>query len=217
MSTNKNNLLFLSGAISLVVALAGCSASKFSSKTSTLSSTGGVITPVIVTSTAVKVAPWSLMNSEQIFKSMIHVTGQDGMITATQSAEFLARKGLLPNSDALTGVSAPMQMASTSLAGEVCNGLLAKEEAANATRTFFMNVNFAATPANNNKVDFDASVNAMANSFWGRAPTSEESALFSDFYTTFTDATGATQVDKTADLYLATCSAMLATVDTNTF
>ncbi len=163
-------------------------------------------------------APWALMNANQVFNSMLNVSGQTGAVTTNQSAEFMTRKGILSNNDNLNNQSAPLQLATTSLAGTVCDGLLTKEAAAGAVRKYFVNVNFAQAQALNGTRPsvFDDSIRSMANGFWGRNPTAAEGQIFADYYQSFVSSSVAAERD-TRDLYLSVCSAMLASVDANTF
>ncbi|MBX3023215.1 MAG: hypothetical protein KF799_16190 [Bdellovibrionales bacterium] len=163
---------------------------------------------------APKVSPYSLMTSRQTYKTFLNVTGQEGAATTAQQNEYDLRSATLATTDRLTNVNAPLQMAATSLAGEMCNGLLAKEIALPAaSRRFFGQVDFARSAAQNTPAAFDAAVGMMATSFWGRAPSSEESKLLNSFYTEFSAGAG-TAAAGTRNLYLAACTGMLAAFDT---
>jgi hypothetical protein len=209
----------------LVAAMAGLStltfncapsmfqSSRFMSLSSSSSSTGIFDAP--------KTSPYVLMTSKQTYQTMLNVTGQAQAATNTQNQEYNARSGSLSDNSNLTSLTAPMQMAMTSLAGEVCNGLVSKEIALDpASRHFFTQVDFKSAPAQNTSAAFEAAVGVMAQSFWNRAPTAGESALFGQFYADFiggltgNNAKSATQ---TKNLYLATCTAMLSSFDTYTY
>lgn len=159
-------------------------------------------------------APWVLMTSEQVFQTMLNVTGQP-VPTAAQRTEFDARTGALAGTDNLTNLNAPLALGATSLAGEVCNGLIVKESVANAVRKFFVGVNFGANPAANNAQAFANATSVMARSFYGRELKAEEASILSAFYTDFI--AGATAVDNTKDLYLSACAAMLSSTDALTY
>lgn len=163
-----------------------------------------------------KTSPWVLQNTGQVLESMANLTGQSMAITATQRAEYDARTGALSQSDKLTDINAPLQLAATSLAGEFCNGLITNETAANAVRKYFNGVNFAGALSTNSQQIFQSSVSAMASGFWGRSLTAEESQILNAYYQDFV-ATAGTQVAQTKNLYLSTCSAMLASFDAITF
>lgn len=163
-----------------------------------------------------KTSPWVLQNTGQVLESMANLTGQSMAITTQQRAEYDARTGALSQSDKLTDINAPLQLAATSLAGEFCNGLITKESAANAVRKYFNGVNFAGALSANNQQVYQSSISAMASGFWGRSLTADESQALNAYYQDFV-ATAGTQVAQTKNLYLSTCSAMLASFDAITF
>jgi hypothetical protein len=176
------------------------------------SSGGGVVDPF----SGPKTSPWALQNTGQVLESMANLTGQSMAISAAQRAEYDARTGALSQSDKLTDINAPLQLAATSLGGEFCNGLITKESAAGATRKFFNGVNFAAALSGNSQQVYQSSISAMASGFWGRSLTAEESQILNAYYQDFVASAG-TQVAQTKNLYLGTCSAMLASFDAITF
>lgn len=164
-----------------------------------------------------KRTPIVLMTARQTYKTFMNVTGQEGAQTNAQLTEYEARYSSLSVNDRLTNIGAPMQMAATSLAGEVCNGLLTREvAAAAAARKFFGQVNFGASVAQNNKAAFDSAVSVMANSFWNRQPTDEETAALNAFYSEFSAVAGNAAAG-TRNLYLAACTGMLASFDSYTY
>jgi hypothetical protein len=162
-----------------------------------------------------KDSPWVLQNTFQVFASMANVTGQAGAVTANQLAEYDARAGAMSQTDKITDINAPLQMAASSLAGEFCNGLIAREQAA-MNRIYFTGVNFAANLAGNTTQAYANAVGAMAQGFWGRAIKPEEISIMQSYYNDFVSSAGA-NVNQTRALYLATCAAMLASFDTITY
>lgn len=165
--------------------------------------------------------PYALQTSEQIFNSFINLTDQPNFSNEVMN-EYNRRSGALSVTPDLKYVNAPMLLAITSIAGEVCNGLVAREQAIADTtqRRFFSNVNFAQAVANFDQQSYSATVSRLANSFWGRAPSSEEIQMFSEFRNEFIAAIPAAQVNQAAQtraLALSVCSAMLATFDVYTY
>lgn len=158
-------------------------------------------------------SPFVLMTSKQMFQSMLNLTGQFNRKTAAQQTEFLARTQSLPDVSNVASVNAPLQLASTSLAGEVCRKLIDDEKA--GTRRIFTGVDFNAGPANQ-AAGYTASVTNMAIKFWGRSPSRSEASELTTFFQDFTSGVtnNAAETDK---LYLATCSAMLASFDAITY
>jgi len=154
-------------------------------------------------------APISLMTAEQTYRSMLNVTGQTAAPVGT--AEYNLRFASMSATDSLANINSPLLLASTSLAGEVCNNLLNAEKASDARR-FFNGVNFSAGQNAGAADLYAAAVEAMAQAFWGRPLNAEEASILTGFYTSFT--TGANNnADLTNDLYLGTCAAMLSSFD----
>lgn len=165
--------------------------------------------------------PYALQTSEQVFNSFINLTDQPNFSNTIMN-EFNIRSGTLSVKSDLKFMNAPMLFAITSLAGEVCNGLVAREQAIVDTtqRKFFSSVNFAQAITSLDQASYTSTVTRLANSFWGRAPSSEEIQLFDGFRTDFIAAIPAAQAAQAAQtraLALSTCTAMLATFDVYTY
>jgi hypothetical protein len=152
-------------------------------------------------------APLTLLTAEQTYQSMLNVTGQsDAPVSRT---EYMGRFGTFSSTPTLTNLNSPLMLASTSLAGDICNNLIAKESAGGATRRYFAAVNFSAAP---DAASYQSAVAAMATSFWGRAISSEESGLLNGFYTDMTS-TGTKNAAMTRAVTLGACAAMLSSFD----
>lgn len=157
--------------------------------------------------------PIVLMNAEQTFETMLNVTGQSFQPSNTQRQEYATRFASLSSDDNITGISSALMIASTSLAGEMCNGVMTAERNGTVPRRLFPNVVFTAAP---NPTQYAESVSAMAQAFWGRDLNEEERVSLETYYNGFVQ--GATaNADLTNDLYLTTCSAMLSAFDAITF
>jgi len=224
MKMNKNNFSKIARTTVVCVCLVGlstltfnCGGQKFQSAGVSESSSLGGVTPGVYDK---PVSPYALMTGEQQFQSMLNVTGQ-AMPTPAQVTEYSLRQGALADNDNLAVVSAPLMMGSTSLAGEVCNGLLVKEKAlAAAARTFFAPVDFTKTIAANSAQAFSTSAESLAQALYGRSLKVEEQSILSAFYAEFTGqltAAEAAQTAQTTALYLSLCSGMLATFDSMTY
>ena len=187
----------------------------------TLASTGNIISSTGPSLDTKVVAPQALLTSEQIYESMMNLTGQKQTVTNTQLQEFDRRSGSFGVSPALEKVNAPMMIALTSFSGEVCNGLVTKEQNMAADqRTYFKAVNFNAAVSALNDADYQATVSKMISSFIGRAPSAEETALFATYKTDFIAAIPAaniTQTAQTRNLVLSLCSAVLSSFDIYTY
>jgi hypothetical protein len=164
--------------------------------------------------------PYSLLNAEQALASMINVTGL-GTSTTNINNEYNIRSSSFAEVSNLSKINAPMLLSATSLAGEVCNALIAKERplATNA-RAYFQSVNFAAGPAQIDNASFDNTVLRLTQKFWGRAPSSEEAQMLVDFRNEHIAALTAAEraaVAQTATFYLSLCSSVLSSFDSLTF
>jgi hypothetical protein len=196
-----------------------CAPSMFQPTSFSQSSTGGGSLGCEPNCFEKPASPYTLMTSHQVFSTMLNVTGQTGAVSGTMRQEYDARTGSLADNDNLASVNAPLQMATTSLAGEVCNSLLTREQglAANA-RQFFSQVDFNRNLAGNTTAAYTLAIENMARSFWGRALTADETQVLNQFYNEFSTEfsaglSAADQVRLTRKLYLSACSAMLSSFD----
>ncbi len=149
--------------------------------------------------------PLTLLTAEQTYQSMLNLTGQSESVVARP--EYLSRAGSMASTPSLTNVNSPLLLASTSLAGDVCENLITKETTDG--RIYFTAVNFNAGP---DITTFQGAVSTLALNFWGRPINGDEFAALNEFYSEFT--AGATQnAALTRDLMLGACSAMLSSFD----
>lgn len=159
--------------------------------------------------------PRNLLSAEQTYSSMLKVTGLEAS-TATNN-EFKARFGALSGSTDLTSANAPQLMATTSLAGVVCNGLVAKEEKLVAKdRTYFTTIDFAKPIANIKDEDYGTILRIMARNFWGRNETNSELNSLLEFrksYESDMDAPMKPLPASSRNLMLVTCATMLSTFE----
>ena len=164
-------------------------------------------------------SPYTMMTSLQVFSSMLNVTEQSSAISTTMRQEYEARTGSLADNDSLAVVNAPLQLATTSIAGEVCNGVLNREVPLTAAqRKFFVQVDFSRNLAGNTTAAYSSAVDAMAEAFWGRSVNDEERLAMNEFYNDFAGSYGLLgsaqdQVRVTRKLYLSACAAMLSSFD----
>jgi hypothetical protein len=162
--------------------------------------------------------PYALLTIEQVLNSMLNLTGQETYNVAVAN-EYNIRAGSFSVTPDMKFVNGPMLIAISSLAGEVCNGFVAREQAIafNAgtnTRRIFNAVDFAQAPATGlSQTSLNDVVGKMANAFWGRAPSSEELTLYTSFRTDFVTAAATQNAAATRALALATCASMLSSMD----
>jgi hypothetical protein len=159
--------------------------------------------------------PMALNNAEQTFKSMLNVTGQMSATNA-QNNEFNIRVGQLADNSLLSSINGPLLLSATSLAGEVCNGLLNREKGLAAGQRMYLDaVNFAAGPQNT-AAAYASTIQKLSRGFWGHDIPMEESAVLNAYYADFVANTVNTSA-QTSNLYLSTCAAMLSSFDAITF
>ena len=151
-------------------------------------------------------APITLLTAEQTYQSMLNVTGQSAPIART---EYVSRFGTMSSTPNLTNMNSPLLLASTSLAGDVCNSAITSEISAATPRRLFASINFAAAP---DEGAFQNSAAAMAEAFWGRRINGEELAHLNSYYAEMT--TGVTaNAALTRAVALGACAAMLSSFD----
>ncbi len=161
--------------------------------------------------------PYALLSAEQTLSSMLKL----GNVTTASTAvinEYNSRYGSLAAGNDLSMVNGPLMLGSTSLAGEVCNSVVAQERAITdvTQRNFFGSINFATGVAGISDENFEAAVRGMARQFWGRNENMDELTMLKQYKTEFSDALAAnvrTQTASASNLMLATCAAMLSAVD----
>lgn len=150
--------------------------------------------------------------SENVFTAMLNLTGVSNPSQATINSAN-DKKAKIAESGKAESVTAPMWMAITNLAGDVCLDLVNQEKALVADqRRIFPQVNFATGPASISSAAKDDVIRRMARSFWGRNETTQEKAVIrSELDAAFTGVanTGA----QTENAMLFTCAAMLASLD----
>ncbi len=152
-------------------------------------------------------APIVLLTAEQTYQSMLNVTGQS--TTPVSRPEYLSRFGTLSATPNLGNMNSPLMLASTSLAGDVCNGAITKESSAGGARTLFPGVDFSAAP---NAATFAEAVSAMGEAFYGRRINGEEMAILNGYFAEMS--AGETQnAQLTRRVILGACSSMLSSFD----
>ncbi len=166
--------------------------------------------------------PIALLSAEQIFKSMISVSGVVSADDTSNPADELIistyrnRSGTLPSGQDLRLMTAPMIVSVTNLASAICAKLVDQERATvdESTRLYFKEFNFAAGPSSVSESALGAAAGRMARNFWRRDIKSEElDAVNSIMRTDFlAEATGTSSVE-TRNLAIGTCTAMLSSMD----
>jgi hypothetical protein len=153
-------------------------------------------------------------HSENTFTSMLNQTGVAAPSTATRNA-VTAQFSKLSETGKADSVTAPMWVSITTVAGELCNDLVAQEQGLTAAnRRFYGQVDFTRGPASISAAAKDDMIRRLARSFWGRNESAQEKALIlSSFNGTFTSAT----VGDTLGATMFLCTAMLSSLDAHKY
>ncbi len=166
--------------------------------------------------------PIALLSSEQIFKSMISVSGIVSADNSSDQADALImstyrdRSGTLPSGQDLRLMTAPMLVSVTNLASAICAKLVAQESAITdaSSRLYFREFNFASGPSSVSDQALVAAAGRMARNFWRRDIKGEElDAVTSIMRTDFLAEANGTAPAETRSLAIGTCTAMLSSMD----
>lgn len=163
--------------------------------------------------------PFALLNFDQAFQSMLNLTDQSQNIKPTQLSEFRLRESSLAAGNNLNMYNGPLLIATTSLAGEVCNGIIPVVNSPNSNKIFSL-INFNGGLSELSDSSYYETLDRMALTFWSRTSSNSEKILFKDFRNEFVaNLTSAqlTQTAQTRNLFLATCSAFLSSFDSMTY
>lgn len=192
-----------------------CAPSLFQSASFSSSEDPGTGIVSLASKFSAPVSPYVLMTSKQAYESMLNLTGQFNRKTAAQQTEFNARTQSMADTSNIAAVNAPLQLGTTSLAGEVCRRVINDEKNGTVPRNLFAGVNFTTGPSSQG-AGYTAAANKMALTYWGRPLSQEEGDFLTAFFQDFT-AGAANNANETDKLYLATCAAMLASFDAITY
>lgn len=184
-----------------------------------LPSTGGGIaeTPLNIDEDT---KPVTVTYSENLITSMQLQTGLQTLSTRTVNANTSAKEKISETGKA-DSVNAPMWMAVTNLAGEVCLDLVTDEKAkAAGSRRFFGQVDFTRAPASFSADAKSDMIRRMARNFWGRNETvAEKTVIVSSLDGAIADPRRANANDaaETEDILVYACTAMLSSLNAITF
>ncbi len=120
----------------------------------------------------------SLVYGKQVLPHLQNCAGVAVVSDTTASTEA-AKVGSISETGSYDSVTAPMLMAVTSIAGEVCNDLINEEmKLAPQERRIFRGIDFASTTVNFGGLG--ESLNKLARSCWQRDESSEEKSMILD-------------------------------------
>ncbi len=169
---------------------------------------------------AVPVETFAVLNQNQVLKSMISCTGLTNVDNATRNLYEGSKNSFSLEGEA-ESVGAPMWMAITSLAGEVCDDLVAQEAGQSADqRRIFSAIDFSQGPANINALQVASVTANMARSCWGRDASSKEreiinTAFFGDPADNNDDTFSGNNTQETRRAATFLCAGILASLSAN--
>lgn len=181
--------------------------------------TPGGTTPVD-NSPLVITGAYAVLTGDQTITSMLKTTG---VKTASESVmfEYELRYSAFAGGSEINRITGPVLFASTSLAGEICNALIAKEKALPVDqRLFFGAISFPMGSAGISNSSYQTAIRGMARSFWTRNERSDELTAFQAFRNEFEGELTPAQKSQTAsaeNLMIATCAAVLSSLDAIVF
>jgi len=130
-----------------------------------------------------------------------------GLPTDRTLAMYSSKAGTISETGAVSTLTAPMLMAATSIAGEVCKDLIEKEKSA---ARIFIGINLSGTTVPNQSSMQDA-VRRIARSCWSRdEDPAEADIILGAVNSAFQGATGA---NTSHDAALFMCTSMLGALD----
>lgn len=154
----------------------------------------------------------STVYAKNVLDNFVSCTGI-GVESATTKGIWDSRKGSLSDFGYATNISAPMMMAITSVAGEVCNDLITQEKAMAAnSRNIFNSFDLSANPSRMPaSVDIGDAASRLAISCWQRNIAADEKQMIEDDVSSMASGvpTSAKEVYNAA---IATCTAMLSSL-----
>ena len=156
------------------------------------------------------VETFSVVNQGQVLKSMVSCTGLQQASQNTQNV-YKNSKNSFSLEGAAASVNAPMWMAITSLAGEVCRDLVSQESAQeSANRKIFTHVDFSGNPTSLEDSTVAQIVRKMARACWGRNETKGElDTVLGNFRGTFSSGDNI----RSATMFL--CTGVLSSLSAN--
>ena len=149
--------------------------------------------------------------SEDILNSLVSVSGIKSPSSNTMN-RYSQWRLLFSDTGDSSSVNAPMWLGILNLSGEICNDLLNQERALpSATRRIFNQIDFTKGPSSLTDAAISDVIRRLARSAWARNETPDEAMAIKQALTVFS---GTAQADTTKAMLL-TCSAMMASLETN--
>lgn len=149
----------------------------------------------------------SMVYNKQVLDHMVSCSGL-GVASDNTLATWSSKRGAVSIDGTVVTITAPMLMAVTTIAGDVCQDLINLEK---TEPRLFNGVNWSAIALPDNTT-INNSIRSIALSCWQRAETAEENQIITDaLYSEFGSGT-----INPSDAYLFLCTSMLSSLDTLT-
>jgi hypothetical protein len=149
----------------------------------------------------------SMVYNKQVLDHMVACSGV-GVASDSTLATWASKRGAVSINGTVVTVTAPMLMAVTTIAGDVCRDLIDLEK---KTPMLFNGVNWSATSLPDNTT-LTNSIRGLALSCWQRQESNEENQILMDtLHSEFSSGSV-----NPSDAYLFLCTSMLASLDTLT-
>lgn len=215
----KNKVTFILASVGLVTAFCFNNCSRTSSK---LSSSEQASTAPVETLDTGREEPQfdeKLLTGDQILASFAAIT----KVSPTQSRvanEFRSKASLLSDNFNLSSVTSPMMIGVANLAGEFCNQAVATESPKlDAERRLFKGVDFTKAISTMTDANYQLFINEMSRQMWLRDLSEDEYLYFEVARKEFIAnlKTPADSRDRTKELAIFICTAMLSSYETITF
>lgn len=189
------------------------------------SSGSGTASPVDGSSVAAP--PVAFMSSEQMLKTMISVTGTEGLGELTDPADdlisstYAQRNGSLPSVNSLDQATGPTMISVTNVASAVCAKAVDRDrasgEAQRDDRLFFREVDFSKGLSAQSSDAITIPFERIARNAWRREVSQEELDGILTFAQEFSANANATDPVQTRLLAVSVCTAVLSGIDALTY
>lgn len=209
MNAKVSQVVFiLSASIAIGITLGqGCAKSFYKSPSSGTTNNSSTSANIEATTLDPNVATLGVIYNKQVLDHFVSCSGL-GVASDETQATWSSKKGAISIDGTVTSITAPMLMAVTTIAGDVCRDIISQEK---QNPRLFPGVNWAAAALPSDATLGD-SIRGLALSCWQRPEDDQEKQiLFDSIKSQFTGASVTPD-----DVYLFLCTTMLSSLDTLT-
>lgn len=169
----------------------------------------------------------ALMSAEQMLKTMISVTGTEGLGELTSASDtdinraYVERSGSLPSGQDPKSATGPTLIAATNVASTVCAKAVDRDravtEAEKANRLFFREFDFSRGLSGQASDAVEGGFKRLARNAWRRDPSQDELNSLVQFAQDFAVGANATDPAQTRLLAISVCTVAVSTLDALTY